>query len=258
LIYNSDRPDLIPPWLLDGGFSGAQKRDILVEYVDTVVRHFETKYPGRVRDYEVALEPLSWPGPPGPSGLWQAIGLEAGLDKDEYLRVAFATARTAAPIAKLYLDDFGVEGAGEKADRYYALVSSLRAAGAPVDGVGLEGHFMIGDGGSFPPAPPTAEISANLARLVTLGVETMITSVDISLHELPPSAPLLDQQAAAYAQVARACTQTHGCRAFSTWGVGDADSWIPQAFAGWGAPLLFDDAYRSKPAYVAVKRALGE
>jgi endo-1,4-beta-xylanase len=255
LIYNSDRPDLIPSWLLSGGFTGAQKHDILVEYVDTVVRHFEHKYPGRVRDYEVVLEPLSWPGPPGPTGFWQGIGLEAGLDKDEYARLAFATARAAAPAATLYIDDFGVEGAGNKADRYYALVTALRAAGAAIGGVGMEGHFAIGEGGPFPAAPPADEIAANLSRLAALGTETMITSVDVSLPDGASSA-LGTQQADAYTQVLSGCLQASGCRAFSTWGVGDADSWIPMSYPGWGSPLLFDNRYAPKPAYAAVRHAL--
>jgi endo-1,4-beta-xylanase len=258
MIYNSDRPDLLPRWLLEGQLSGAERKAVLVEYVDTVVRHFESKYPGRVREYEVVLEPLSWPGPPGPSGFWQTIGLEAGLDKDEYMRIAFSTARAAAPSARLYVDDFDVEGAVEKADRYYQLVSSLAQQGVAIDGVGLEGHFMIGDGGSFPPAPPAAELAANLERFASLGMETMVTSVDVSLREKDVSADALARQADAYRRVLQGCLAARGCRAFATWGVGDRDSWIPQAFEGWGSPLLFDAAYAPKPAYGALKREFTE
>jgi endo-1,4-beta-xylanase len=42
----------------------------------------------------------------------------------------------------------------------------------------------------------------------------------------------------------------------SQWGVGDADSWIPGAFSGFGAATMYDQNYQPKPAYTAVQNAL--
>jgi endo-1,4-beta-xylanase len=72
------------------------------------------------------------------------------------------------------------------------------------------------------------------------------------------SAQDLQRQADIYGQIASACRSHPGCTAFQTWGFTDKYSWI-----GWhshgteGAALLFDRNYRPKPAYRAVRNALG-
>jgi len=43
----------------------------------------------------------------------------------------------ADPEAKLYVNDYNVETDGPKVRALYELVTSLKAAGAPIDGVGL-------------------------------------------------------------------------------------------------------------------------
>jgi len=40
--------------------------------------------------------------------------------------------------------------------------------------------------------------------------------------------------------------------AFVVWGLTGADSWVDEAFAGFGHATLFDADFRAKPAYDAV------
>jgi len=243
--------DLLPDWL-DPEASPAELQAIIVEYVSTTVAHFRDKYPGRVAAYEVVFEALSYPGPPNATGAWQRIG----DDKDDWVRIAFHAARDAAPDGTLYIDDFGVEGDDDKADRYVAQVRGLLDEGVPIDGVAFEGHFMLGGDGAFPAPPPTAIITRNLERFWAMGLQTMISSVDIALRDDRVSPQTLDDQAAAYRGVIDACLGARGCTGFGTWGLGDPDSWIVQYFDGWGSPLLFDAHYARKPAYDAVWNAL--
>jgi endo-1,4-beta-xylanase len=37
------------------------------------------------------------------------------------------------------------------------------------------------------------------------------------------------------------------------WGFTDKESWVPGAFPGWGAALVFDAAYQAKPAHVSLR-----
>ena len=250
LIDNS----LLPDWLLpDGGFSSDELTTALVDDVNTVDAHFNAECGPNLIAYEVVLEPLSWQGT---AGLWNRIGLQSGSDQYEYVRLAFQTARAAAPNTKLYIDDFGIEGLSAKSDQMYQLVSQLKSANIPIDGVGLKGHFMVEDGGTFPQVLPADEITANINRLDALGLETMITSADIAMADADWSPATLEAQAQRFASLVHACLDAPGCRGFSTWGVGDGDSWIPQSFPGWGFPLLFDATDNPKPAYSAVKAEL--
>ena len=40
------------------------------------------------------------------------------------------------------------------------------------------------------------------------------------------------------------------------WGFTDQESWIPSAFPGQGAALIFDASYRPKPAYTSLQSLL--
>jgi len=130
----------------------------------------------------------------------------------------------------------------------YSLVSSLKAQGVPIDGVGFESHFILGQ------VPST--MKANMARFTALGVNVAVTELDDRI-QLPATAANLQQQAADYATVVSDCLGVSGCVGVSQWGVGDADSWIPGFFSGYGAATMYDQNYQPKPAYDAVVTALG-
>jgi endo-1,4-beta-xylanase len=245
--------DLLADWIEDGNFTAAELEAILIAHVTAVVQHYETTYPGRIAAYNVVNEPFSFTGDGCP---WHSIGIEAGTGELEYIRIALRTARAAAPDTPLYLNDFHIEGLGEKSDRMYQLASELLAEGIPLDGIGLESHFAVDSSELFGPMPPVDEIVANIERLGALGLEVMISEADLSIRNADRSTETLDDQARDYRALMRACLSSSACVAFLTWGVGDADSWIPDAFPEWGAPLLFDEDYRPKPAYHAVMAEL--
>jgi endo-1,4-beta-xylanase len=252
-VHNLIWCDNLPDWLEQGVFTGAELEKILIDHVTAVVQHYQTKYPGKVVAWDVVNEPLSWQGDTCP---WNRIGLEAGLDQHEYIRIAFKTARSMAPEATLYINDFGIEGMSQKSDAMFELVSRLEEEGIPIDGVGLEAHFVIASDELFGRMPPVEDIIENMNRLAALGLETTITEADFSIPSAQISPATLAQQAEDYGSLMYACLAATGCKAFMTWGVGDADSWINDFAPGWGAPLLFDAAYNPKPAYEAIAQEL--
>jgi GH35 family endo-1,4-beta-xylanase len=90
----------------------------------------------------------------------------------DYVEEAFALARAAAPRAQLFYNEYGAEGMGVKSDKVFALASSLVAKGL-LDGVGLQMHISVDS------YPSKADVSANMARLVALGLEVHITEMDV-------------------------------------------------------------------------------
>ena len=101
-----------------------------------------------------------------------------------------------------------------------------------------------------------ASVTANIARLTGLGIQVHITELDVSLpldSMGQASEADLQRQAEIYRAVVRACLQNSGCAAIQTWGFTDKYSWIGSHSRGTrGAALLFDRAYKSKPAYDAM------
>jgi len=166
-----------------------------------------------------------------------------------YIADALKTAHAADPNAKLYLNDYNIEGMNAKSNAMFSLAQSLLAQGAPLNGIGFESHFIEGQN-------PTG-IQANLQRFANLGLDVAITELDDRFTSLPASTAGLQQQATDFATTVKACLAVTRCVGVTQWAIGDADSWVPGAFSGQGAATMFDQNYNPKPAFTAVQNAIG-
>jgi endo-1,4-beta-xylanase len=200
-----------------------------------------THYKGKVYSWDVVNEPLNSDGTVNQDVFYNAMGVG-------YIADALRTAHAADPNAKLYINDYNIEGSGAKADGMYSLAQSLLAEGAPLNGIGFESHFILGQ------VPTTME--ANMQRFANLGLDVAVTELDDRI-QLPATTADLTQQATDFSDVVKDCLGVSRCVGVTQWGVGDADSWIPGTFSGYGAATMYDDNYQPKPAYNAVVSALG-
>jgi endo-1,4-beta-xylanase len=217
------------------GWKRAELLDIMRHHIDTVVRHFGDD----VREWDVVNEPMD-PGGALAGNVWRRfIG-------DDYVEQALRTARAANPRAKLFINEYGVEGPGPKLDGLVALVRDLRARDVPLDGVGLQTHAHVQ---GFYDEQTLVE---TMRRFAALGVEVQISEMDVGTALLDSTLQQrLERQALAYGAAARACNAVRACTRFTTWGVSDLVSWLGSAERG----LLFDTQFRPKPAYDAVRAA---
>ena len=207
-------------------------------------RHITTEashYKGQLYAWDVVNEPFNGDGSLVNDVFNRAMG-------SGYIADALRTAHAADPGAQLYLNDFNIEGENAKSNGMFNLVQSLLAQGVPINGVGFESHFIVGQ---LP-----SSMLANMQRFAALGVNVAVTELDDRI-QLPATTATLNQQAADYATVVRDCLQVSRCVGVSQWGVGDADSWIPGTFSGFGAATMYDQNYQPKPAFNATLSALG-
>lgn len=209
--------------------------------METHITTEATHYKGKLFAWDVVNEPFNEDGSLRSDVFFQAMG--AG-----YIADALRTAHAADPNAKLYLNDFNIEGTGTKSNAMFNLVQSLLSQGVPINGVGFESHFILGQ------VPST--LQANMARFAALGIDVAITELDDRI-QLPASTANLTQQATDFTNVWKACLAVSRCVGVSQWAVGDADSWIPGAFSGMGAATMFDSSYKPKAAFNAVVTLLG-
>ena len=207
-------------------------------------------------DYAGTLHSLlrRWPAVTllGPRQCGKTTFVQEALPGWTYLdleRPSDAGPLTADPEARLLYNDYGAEGAGAKSDGVYNLMAELRQKGVPVHGVGLQMHVSLDE------VPNVDDVRINMKRLAALNLETHITEMDVMLH-MPMTQHDLEAQAKVYRDMLRTCLTVLACRSFSTWGVADRYSWIPEFFPGYGAALLFDADLRPKPAAAAVRRLL--
>jgi endo-1,4-beta-xylanase len=219
------------------GLPASSVKAVMDNHITREVTHFQ----GAIYAWDVVNEPFD------DSGALRQDVFSAALGPG-YIAEALRTAHAADPAARLYLNEYGIEGSGPKTDAMYALVSSLKQQGVPIDGVGFESHFLLGR--------VPADLASTMRRFTDLGLEVAVTELD-DRAPLPATAANLALQAADYGAVVGACLSVPRCVGVSQWAVGDADSWIPGYFPGEGDATMYDSRYRPKPAYRAVVTALG-
>jgi endo-1,4-beta-xylanase len=225
----------LPSWV--SSLPSSQVQAAMETHITTEATHFK----GECYAWDVVNEPFNSDGSFVADPFFNAMG-------SAYIADALRTAHAADPNAKLYLNDFNIEGMNAKSNAMFSLAQSLLAAGVPLNGIGFESHFILG---GIP-----SDMQANMQRFANLGLDVAVTELDDRIT-LPASAANLAQQATEFAQVVKDCLGVTRCVGVTQWAVGDADSWVPGTFSGQGAATMFDQNYNPKPAFTAVQTALG-
>jgi endo-1,4-beta-xylanase len=234
-------PQQLPAWLTaTGAWTSAQVDSILRDHITTVMH----RYRERIRIWDVVNEALDDNAAIRTSdSFWYT---QLGPD---YVESAFRLARAADSTALLFYNDCNIEGMNAKSDATYAMISALRGRGVPIDGIGMQGHFVVGG------LPSSVDLATNFDRFARLGLKIQITELDIRMP-VPTTTENLAQQAVDYRTIVNACLQVPACDAIELAGVYDGDSWVPSTFPGYGAALLRDATFSPKPAYTAVYNLL--
>jgi endo-1,4-beta-xylanase len=234
LLWHSQQPG----WITAATQTRATLLAALKEHVETVVG----RYAGRVTSWDAANETIADDGTGLRKSFWITVVGPDVIDS------VFVWAHRRDPAAKLYLNDYNVEGVNRKSDSLFALATRLKAAGVPIDGIGLQAHFQIPNS-----VPTLAQMSANIARFSAAGFDVRFTELDVRMADGTDN---LATQAASYSSSATACLTAPRCKALTTWGFTDKYSWIPAAFPGYGRALPRDANFAPKPAYNSLRDAL--
>ncbi|KAG0128373.1 glycoside hydrolase superfamily [Tuber indicum] len=211
----------------NGGFDNATLVSVVGSHVAEVVK----KWKGRILHWDVLNEIFNEDGTWRSSIFYNIIG-------EAFPGIAFRAARAADPSAKLYINDYNIDGTGAKSTAMYNLVKKLLAEGA---------HLIVGN------VPSTMQ--NNWARFASLGVDVAIIELDIRMT-FPADAAGLAQQDEDYKNVVMGCVNVPRCVGIIVWDYTDKYSWIPAVFPGQGAALPWDEDMVVKPAYATIASAL--
>jgi endo-1,4-beta-xylanase len=248
LCWHSQAPDWI---FVDNGktVSKAVLLQRLKDHITTVV----SRYKGKVYAWDVVNEAISDKKDEylRPSKWLQIIG-------EEYIAKAFQYAHEADPDAKLFYNDYN-EISPVKREKMYRLVKSLKDAGVPIHGIGLQAHWALNE-------PSKDQLESTLKRFAELGVIMHITELDISVypkeHDARERRPedantaFTSEKEQQQIEVYKMCFElfrkyNKSISSVTFWNISDRHSWLDNfpVTNRKDYPLLFDTKLQPKKAY---------
>jgi endo-1,4-beta-xylanase len=137
------------------------------------------------------------------------------LGEDE-MAAQFKRAKQLDSAAKMFLNDYGNLGeGGDLEGEYKRIISRLLALKAPVEGIGLQGHF------GYKLTPPV-ELTARFADLGNFGLPLAITEFDVNMLDEKLQADYLrDFMTVAFS--------SPSVQSFLMWGFWEGRHWLPDA-----------------------------
>ncbi|MER5204124.1 endo-1,4-beta-xylanase [Streptomyces sp. NPDC002825] len=211
-----------PGWMQS--LSGSTLRQAMINHINGVMAH----YKGKLAQWDVVNEAFA----DGSSGARRDSNLQR--TGNDWIEVAFRTARAADPAAKLCYNDYNIENwTWAKTQAVYSMVRDFKQRGVPIDCVGFQSHFNSD-------SPYNSNFRTTLQSFAALGVDVAVTELDIQ-----------GASPTTYANVTNDCLAVPRCLGITVWGVRDTDSWRADQ-----TPLLFNGDGSKKPAYTSVLNAL--
>jgi len=149
-----------PGWMQS--LSGTALRNAMINHINGVMGH----YVGKLAYWDVVNEAFNEDGSRRNSNLQQT--------GNDWIEVAFRTARAADPNVKLCYNDYNIENATyAKTVAVRNMIQDFKTRGVPIDCVGIQTHFT---GGSSLPS----NFQTTLQNFAALGVDVALTEVDVT------------------------------------------------------------------------------
>ena len=241
-------------WFFEGTDGKPASRELAMERLKKHIFTLVGRYKGRVVGWDVVNESIADSGAGKTENLrkrswYKTVG-------PDVLTMAFKWAHEADPNAKLFYNDYNIEqgavGDSGKHASSMMLLKRLIAEGAPITGVGIQGHWHLDT--------KLDDVEKAITDYASLGLEVSITELDVTAsgdnsgafgiragdRKIPKEN--YEKQAEVYKQLFE-IFKRHAdvIDRITFWGISDNRSWRRGQDA-----LLFDGQLQPKPAFNAV------
>ena len=249
------------PWFFQPGTTGeAVTREVAMARLSNHIHTVVGRYKGRITGWDVVNEAINDSGGGRTENLRSSSWVRAiGAD---YLTLAFKWAHEADPQAQLYYNDYNIDqdtNYDQTTPQYSGkhtssmlLLKRLIAEGAPINGVGIQGHWHLYN--NIP------DIEKAIIDYESLGLKVSISELDVTATGSNSgalngggrggaiTAEALEQQAQVYAKMFDIFNRHAKTMSRVTfWGISDRRSWRSGQ-----SPLVFDGQLQPKPALQAI------
>ena len=242
-----------PAWIFVDGSGNKVSKEMLLQRLKDHIQTVVTRYKGQIYAWDVVNEAIS--DKPNeylrPSPWLQICG-------EDYIAQAFQWAHEADPEAQLFYNDYN-EISPVKREKIYRLVKSLKDAGIPIHGVGLQAHWAVNE-------PSKGQLDSTLQRFAELGLKVQITELDVSVYPkehdarekkpedaLTAFTPEKEQNQLEVYKMVFELFRKYGSTitGVTFWNISDRHSWLDNfpVKDRKDYPLLFDSSLQPKKAY---------
>ena len=248
-----------PEWIFRDGNEPAG-RDLVLKRMRAHIAAVAGHFAGKLASWDVVNEAID-----DGNGYLRKSKWESSTGGD-FIAEAFIAARQADPMADLYYNDYNIEQPAKRA-KTLRLIRELKQRGAPIQGIGIQGHWRLDQ-------IPFKDIEEAILAFHAEGMRVMITELDIDVvsrkttgaesgvrgtsgadpfaNGLPDDVQgrLADQYARLFALFLK---HSDKVSRVTFWGLHDGRSWLNS----WPArrtnhPLLWDRSLHPKPVLAAV------
>ncbi len=242
-------------WMLQGTNGQPITRDLAIEHLKSHILTVAGHFKGQVLGWDVVNEAIDDRANNEPANLrndawYRAIG-------PDFLTMAFKWAHEADPEAQLYYNDYNIEqGAVANNGKHAASMALLKQMikdGAPINGVGIQGHWHLDT--------KIEDVEKAISDYESLGLKISISELDVTATGensgafnvrggggAPITEEALKKQADIYRQLFEIFNRhAKSISRVTLWGISDTRSWRRGQ-----AALLFDGQLKPKPALQAV------
>jgi endo-1,4-beta-xylanase len=244
------------PWFFQPGADGQPvTRELAMERLKSHITTVVGRYKGRIIGWDVVNEAIN----DGGNGSTENLRTNASwyrLIGPDYLTLAFKWAHEADPDAQLYYNDYSIDGGAVNNTGKHAssmlLLKRLIKDGAPINGVGIQGHWHLDT--NIP------DVEKAIENYESLGLKISISELDVTATgsnsgalggggrggAVSPEA--FKQQAEVYGKLFDIFNRhAKSISRVTFWGISDGRSWRSGQL-----PLVFDRQLQPKPAYQAI------
>lgn len=252
LCWHNQTPD----WMFKDEAENTVSKEVLLQRLKDHITTVVSRYKGKIYAWDVVNEAIS-----DKRDEYLRDSPWTTIIGEEFLAKAFEYAHEADPDALLFYNDYN-EINPVKREKIIRLVTDLKAAGVPIHGIGLQGHWAVNE-------PSFTQLDSTLTDFAKTGLQLQITELDISVYLKEHQAR--DRKAEDYdttftatkeqeqIEVYKRCFELFrkhkaSISSVTFWNISDRSSWLDNfpVKDRKDYPLLFDKALKPKKAYFEV------
>jgi endo-1,4-beta-xylanase len=247
LVWHTQTPN----WLFINAAGDTVSKDVLLRRLKDHITTVVNRYKGSIYAWDVVNEAID-----DNDAHFLRNTAFFRITGEEFIAKAFEYAHAADPNAILFYNDYNTENPGKR-DRIYRLVKSLKEAGVPIHGVGLQGHWSINN-------PSREELEKSIQLFSSLGLQVQVTELDVSVYAGRQGGQVIrgqrdttavftpemeQQQLEKYKMIFDVLRQyKKEVTGVTFWNISDRYSWLDMRGRK-NFPLLFDQNLQPKKAY---------